>query len=143
MHVSICQINYNKQNQNLEIYIHVFTDDLITALKSRNAPELFLGENKELPQTDSLINSYLKSKLSILVNDKATDISFIGKEIETDAVWCYYETKKIDEPKKITVYCEILTEIFDTQSNIIQFTKNNEMLSLIFDKLKTEGSINF
>ena len=143
LHVCICQIGYNEQNQNFEIYINVFADDLLNALNKSGAPELYLGEEREIPQADSLINTYLQSKFSILVNGKKTDLSFVGKEMETDAVWCYFESKKIDEPKEITVHCNILTEIFDTQNNIIQISKNSEILSMIFDKRKTEDSIKF
>ena len=48
-----------------------------------------------------------------------------------------------NEPEEIAVHCNILTEIFDTQNNIIQISKNNEILSMIFDKRKTEDSIKF
>ena len=141
LHVSICQIFYNEENQNLEIYINVYADDLMSALSERGAPELFLGEDKEIPQTDSLINGYLQSKFSVFVDNEKTDLSFVGKEMDTDAVWSYYESKKIDEPEMIRVHCDILTDVFNTQNNIIQITKNDEMLSMIFDKRKTDDSI--
>ena len=143
LYVSICQVDFNEKSHALEISIKIFADDLIHALEKKGAPELYLGEEKENPQTDSLINAYIQSKYLFIVNGEKTAFHFIGKELDTDAVWCYFETGKIDDLRNIEVDCNLLTEVYDTQSNIIQVTKNGETKNMLLDKRKTSDLLKF
>ncbi|MCF6333363.1 MAG: hypothetical protein L3J11_08765 [Draconibacterium sp.] len=59
-YVSICQVDYNKENQSLEISVKIFANDLLVALEKAGATKIFLGEKKENPETDKFIFNYLK-----------------------------------------------------------------------------------
>ena len=140
-YTSICQVDFNGKDHNLEISVKIFADDLIQALKNRGAPEPFLGEKREIPQTDSLINSYIQSKYTFIVNGQKAAYNFIGKEMDTDAVWCYFEIEKVADLKQIEVHCDLLTELFDSQNNIIQITKNGVTKNMLLSKRKTVDSL--
>ncbi len=142
-YVSICQIDFNKENQTLEISVKTFVNDLLLALKNGGAPELFIGEKRENAKTDDYIYDYLKRNLKIKVNGKAVNYSFIGKELETDVVWSYLEIEGVAQLKKIEVECSVLTEVFDTQSNIIQVNDGTGIRNLLLSKRKTVDSISF
>ncbi len=142
-YISICQVDFNAENHSLEISIKIFADDLIRALENKGAPELFLGEEKEIPQTDSLINAYIQSKYAFIVNGQKKSFYFIGKELDTDAVWCYFEIDKINELNQIEVHCDLLTELYDSQSNVIQVTKNGETKNMLLSKRKTVDLLKF
>ena len=140
-YVSICQIDHNKQNSSLEISLKIFADDFLRGLENIGARKLYLGEKKESPETNSYIEEYIKTNLVIRVNGKQLDLSFVGKEMETDVVWSYFEAMEVKELNRIEVECTILTEIFDTQSNIIQVNAGNGIKSMLLNRRKTIDSI--
>ncbi len=142
-YVSICKVDFNKENHSLEISVKIFADDLLKALKEKGATKLFIGEEKENPKTDQLIFEYLKSNLKFKVNGETVDYSFIGKEMETDVVWSYLEIEGVSTLNKIEVECSVLTEIFDSQSNIIQINNGDGIRNLLLTKHKTVDSITF
>lgn len=142
-YVSICQIDFNKEHQTLEISVKTFVNDLLFALKEGGSPELFLGEERENEKADDYIYDYLKRNLKIKVNGKAVSYSFIGKELETDVVWSYLEIEGVTELNKIEVECSVLTEVFESQSNIIQVNDGTGIRNLLLSKRKTVDSISF
>ena len=142
-YVSICQIDFNKEHQTLEISVKTFVNDLLFALKEGGSPELFLGEERENEKADDYIYDYLKRNLKIKVNGKTVSYSFIGKELETDVVWSYLEIEGVTELNKIEVECSVLTEVFESQSNIIQVNDGTGIRNLLLSKRKTVDSISF
>lgn len=142
-YVSICQIDFNSETHSLEISVKTFADDLILALEKEGATKIYLGEEKENPATNKLIFNYLKSHLSLKVNGEKVAFKFIGKEMETDAVWTYLEIDNISELNEIEVNCTLLTEIFDSQNNIIQINKGEGIKSMLLDRKKNKDSLTF
>ncbi len=142
-YVSIFQIDYNSENKSLEISVKIFADDLLFALEKNGEKNIFLGEEKERSDTDDLIYSYIISKFGLTVNGEKRIPNFIGKEMEADVVWTYLEIENINELIAIDVSCNLLTEIYPTQSNIIQVNNGKEIKNLLLNKRKTKDSLNF
>lgn len=142
-YVSICQVDFNKTNHTLEISVKIFADDLLLGLKNSGANKIYLGEKRESPETDRFIFEYLKSNLKFKVNGKTVNFSFLGKEMETDVVWSYLEIEGVLELNEIEIECKILTEVLDSQSNIIQINDGNGIKSLLLNRRKTVDSIVF
>lgn len=140
-YVSICQIDFNKKDCSLEISLKLFADDLLLALENSGATKIYLGEQEENPQTDTFIFEYLKSNLKFKVNNKTENYSFLGREIETDVIWIYLEIKNISELKKIDVECKLLTEVLDSQSNIIHVNNGDGIKSLLLNKRKLSDTL--
>ena len=113
------------------------------ALNERNIENLFLGESREIPQSNQYITEYLTDNLSISVNGNPLEFSFIGKELEDDALWCYMEIKNVNELHSVKVKDTILTEVFDTQNNIVQVTLKGKTKNLLLRKNKISGSLTF
>ncbi|WP_167619221.1 DUF6702 family protein [Maribellus sediminis] len=142
-YVSICQIEYNRETHALEISLKVFADDLLLGLEKAGHKEVFLGEERENPNTDSHINEYVHSKLKFEVNGNPVEYKFIGKELEDDVVWSYFEISNVEELKTIDVQCTLLTEIHETQSNVIQVDKDKNIKNLLLGRRKTSGVLSF
>lgn len=140
-YVSICQIDHNKQNNSLEISVKIFADDFLKGLADIGARKLYLGEKRESSETNKYIEEYIKRNLQIRVNGEKINLSFIGKEMETDVVWSYFEAVNVKQLNEIEVDCTILTEIYDTQSNIIQVNAGNGIRSMLLNRRKTTDSI--
>jgi hypothetical protein len=142
-YVSICQVDYNQQNQSIEISLKVFANDLILGLEGIGVLKLYLGELSEHEKADAYLETYLKEVLSIKIDKKNVNLRFIGKELEKDVVWCYLEVENIKGFSEIEVTNKLLTEIFETQSNIIHIKKDGEIRSLLLGKQKPTDSIVF
>lgn len=142
-YVSICQVNYNKENKTLEISVKTFADDLLLGLKNAGKSKIYLGETKEHPQTNTYIFEYIKSKLNFSVNNETTEYAFIGRELEKDIVWTYLEISNVGSLETIQVECSLLTEVLASQSNIIQVNNGDTIRNLLLSKNKTIGSLDF
>lgn len=142
-YVSICQIDFNEENQTLEISVKTFINDMLLALKKNGVQELFIGEERENTKTDDFIFEYLKSNFKIKVNGKAVKYSFIGREMETDVLWSYLEIEGVSKLNKIEVECTIFTEVFDSQSNIVQINDGMSIRNLLLTKSNIRDSITF
>lgn len=142
-YVSLCQVEYNAETKALEISLKTFADDLLLGLKNAGHKDIFLGEERENPETNDFIKTYINSKIKFEVNGKPVSYTFIGKEIEDGVVWSYLEIPDISELKTLNVNCSLLTEVLETQNNIIQVESDKKIKSLLLSKKKTKGTLSF
>ncbi|HER09086.1 MAG TPA: hypothetical protein ENO20_09270 [Bacteroides sp.] len=119
-YVSLTEIRYNGDTERLEISMRIFPDDLDRALKIRHGISTHLATRLEPPGADSLLAQYLYDHFSVEVNDNEVDLVFLGKEPESDAIWCYLESEPVPLPSGIRVKNSILTGEFRDQVNIVQ-----------------------
>ncbi len=131
-YVSLTEIRYNPQSQRLEVSMRIFPDDLDLAFEKQFGINPHLVTALEHTNADSLIQDYLKFHFAIEVNDDPVILTYLGKEPEADAIWCYLESETIKYPASILVRNSILTNEFEDQVNIIQvyFGKWNKGLLL-------------
>lgn len=132
--MSITEINFNAENQSLEISIQFFTDDLEKAVEGINQQRLLLGTDKENIQADSLINNYIKANFKISQNKKELSWKYIGKESERDYTFAYLELKNFDKNTAIWLSNTLLIELFDSQVNKVNFNNGDYSKSISLHK---------
>ena len=93
-YLSLTQVEYNKEQNRLEVIINVFMDDIEIAVNKEYDVDLRLTTKQELEDVDIYFKKYLLKNLSFLVNDKPVEYSFIGKEYEGDLVYFYIESSR-------------------------------------------------
>ncbi len=142
-YVSICQVEFNRKTHALEIALKTFADDLIQGLEKAGHKNLYLGEARENPNTDTYLFGYLKSKLKFQVDGKSVQYNFIGKEMEDGVVWSYLEITNVQDFSEIDINCSLLTEVFATQNNVIQVEKDKTIKNILLNRSKTSGVIDF
>ncbi len=119
-YVSVIEIDHAPEQHALQLTIKIFTDDLENTLENAGAPEISLGTKEEHEETDRYLADYLEQHLKLKMNGEPVDLVFLGKEVEMQKTRCYVEVKGIPEKiEELEVYCDLLTEMFDTQSNIV------------------------
>lgn len=138
-YISVCQIDHNPKSESLEITLKIFTDDLEKTLESHFKTKTHLGTAKESADSDSLIVQYLDRNFQLSVNGNKTPFEYLGKEVELNATWCYLEIPKIDTLKKIFIKNTVLTEMFDSQTNIVHINNQIEQKSLMLHRNKQSG----
>lgn len=145
-HLSKCQIDFNQEEQALQISFHMFIDDLEEALRNQGADKLYIGTEKESKHAEQHLFKYLQKCFKLSVNGKALDYIFIGKEPSEDlqAIWCYLEITGIEKVESILVENTVITEIYDDQKNIVHIKMPNKKQGyLILEKGKSSDKVSF
>lgn len=142
-HVGITDIAYNKETKSLEITMKLFSDDLKRAIESKSVEKINLGEENELEKADELIFSYLKQNFSVKVNETPSSFVFVGKEVEHHDTWCYLEIKNIPFVTTAEISNTVFFEMFDDQTNRINFKYGAAEQSLTLTQNNNSGSVSF
>ncbi len=131
MHVSVCEIEYDKHTKSLEISQQIFIDDLERTLQnSLGKNNLDLMEPGEELSTDELVENYIAEHVSFKVNGKEKDYVFIGYEAVGEVLRFYLEIENIRRLKSLEVTNTVLLDEFDDQTNLVHLTYNGDVNSL-------------
>ncbi len=115
IHVSTTNIEYNKTDNKLEVICTVYTDDFEAALEKQNHTKIDLTKAEMHTAMDALVKSYVAGNL----------LSYLGYEINKEAVDIYLESDKTPPPvKKVAVEVSLLQNLFDDQINIVHIIVN-------------------
>ena len=142
-YLSLTQIEYNKDQDSLEVIINVFMDDIELAINKEYNVDLRLTTKQELEDVDSYFQKYLRKNLRFLVNKELVNYNFIGKEYEGDLVYFYLEVNVSDSPVSLEVYNTILVTYFEQQQNIIKFKNGSDRQSKILSKNTNKALLKF
>ncbi len=145
-HVGKCLIDYNREEQALQVSLFMFLDDLEAALRAQGADHLFLCTEREVEKAEVYLERYLTKHLEFVINDIPQPYVFIGKESSEDllGVWCYVEVTEVSNMKKISFRNDVLMEIYDDQKNVIIFKgPDNKEASYLFQKGKAAAILEF
>ncbi|NNE30210.1 MAG: hypothetical protein HKN16_11270 [Saprospiraceae bacterium] len=128
IHISKCIIEYSESDKAFQIMMHVFVDDLELALQKLDSSSLKLNTELEYEKADSLILDYLDDHFQIAINGKTTSYNYVGKEASEDlqAVWIYLEIPDLKDVNEVNVRDDMLTELYDDQTNIVQIRYKGE-----------------
>lgn len=122
-HVSRLTLDYQEDERQFEVTLHVFTDDLELALQERGAPNPKLNTENEWEGADLSIKSYLSDILQLqsITGTKAT-FQYLGKESSDDfmATWIYFYWKLPEDQNQFVLQHRLLHEIYDDQQNILR-----------------------
>jgi len=140
-YVSLSEIRYNSETERFEVSIRIFPDDLDRALLERSGIHTQLATELEHNSADSLLMVYILEDFSIQVDGEKIELDYLGKEPESDAIWCYLESSKVGAPVTITVRNEILTEYFLDQINIIQVYHGKWNKGLMLNRNQISGEL--
>ncbi len=141
--VTITEIECNNNAKTLEISIKIFTDDLEKALNTRFGGKANLNTSQEAAQVKANLPTYLSEHFAISVNGVGEACQFIGKEKEDDATWCYLEVKNAASISAITVKNSILTELYESQNNIVHVKVRGTSKSMMLKRNAVSGTLSF
>lgn len=128
--VSMTEIKYIPKNQNLEVSVRIFTDDLENTLRKNHPNVIFdILHPKDKALINNWIDSYIRKRLQIKTNEKVSNLHFIGYEQENESIWCYFETDKVTPIKKCDVFNTLLYDYKKEQINMIRLENGAESKS--------------
>lgn len=142
-YVSLCEIEFIKEKQSIQITLGVFIEDLEFTLNKNSGKQLNLGSKIEVGNIDDYNKKYLNEHLQISVNGKNQPYKFIGKEYDGDIVRFYLEINNIKVLKSIEVTNNILIQEFDNQKNIVKIKVKDFNKTFYLNKSNNKSLLKF
>ena len=148
-YVSITSIRHNLEKENLFIRIKLFASDIEQSFLHEKENVLGIRENSKNEKVKKNLEKYIFSKFSIKINGKPIDISLVKLVFETserreeDLFICEFEAFDISNINSIKVSNSILTERFDSQTNIVFIIANGKRETLNLDRRISHGEITY
>ncbi|MEP6736133.1 MAG: DUF6702 family protein [Chryseolinea sp.] len=143
MHVSVTEIEMDEKDKRLEIMMRVFIDDLETTLKKDLKQPEFDIMNPKGQTVDQIMETYLKSHFRISLDSKQQVSKYLGHEQENEAFIFYLEVDKVKKWKTIQVQNDIITEVYDDQSNLVHVTWHETVRSVRLTRVHPVDILSF
>jgi hypothetical protein len=144
LHVSVTEIKFDPKDKELEITARIFLDDLEEAIRQeRKLTTLDITNPGSGLTTDQLVSTYLDTRLTTKVDNKAVAIKYLGHEIDGDAMVVYAYAPGVKKMKSIEVFHSTITEVHEDQSNLVHITLGEKTRSLRLMRDTPRGSIVF
>ncbi|WP_298239326.1 DUF6702 family protein [uncultured Algibacter sp.] len=142
-YMSVTQIEYIEDKQSVQLITRIFIDDFEKLLRERYDESITLADKDEPATVDLYIERYLSEKIKIKINNKDTDLIFIGKEYDIDIVRCYLEIEDVDKINSFEISNQVLFDVFEEQKNIIKTDINSKQKSFILISQDNTAMLNF
>lgn len=143
LHLSVSEIFHNPETESLEITQRLFVDDLEEALRHFSKRRIDVLNPQSPEAFAEVLQQYLDHNFQLQLNGKAIKPSYIGYEIENDALWVYLEVPKVRKLKEIAVQNTIFFEMFDDQTNLINVDKGGKIRSLKLTEGEKKGQLKY
>ena len=129
--MSITNIEYVADKQELQIMSRVFIDDLEKMLRARVNDDIILNYGRDESAIDQYLEKYINNKLKISLDEQDQKLSFLGKEYENDAVILYVKVSGVSQFNTCGITNKILFEVFDDQQNIVKIKTASKSRSFL------------
>lgn len=142
-YLSVTEIEYNEEAKSLQIISRVFIDDLENVLSKRYQQKISLSYKEDLKNNKSIIQRYLDKKLKINVDGKERQLKLLGCKFDADQVVMFIEAVNVESFQRVNVENLVLTDLFDSQKNIVHVKKEKTIESMLLTKANGNETVNF
>ena len=144
IHVSVCDIEFDKEENRLEMTMRLFTDDLEKQIREETGEmTMDILNPPDKYTTDQLFLEYFQKHFSVSLNGEKADYKYLGHEVESGSVYCYLMVTNVESINSISAFNDILIRTFDDQVNLIHVEIDNDIHSMMFRKGQLNQSLSF
>ena len=143
MHLGVVEIEYNNDEQSLEIICKLFTDDFENILEKTADTDIDLINPRDREAVQKWVNIYVKKHLLINVNGKPANLECIGFERDHEATYSYFQATNISQATAFSIQNSLMYDLFDDQSNIVHIKVNGNRKSNRLKFPQKDLSVNF
>jgi hypothetical protein len=145
LHLSVVEINHNKEEKTLEVTCKIFRDDLEKVLAKNNKTKVDLINPANKAAMESLVNNYIFHHVRLHADGRLVPVTGIGFEYEKseDAIYSYFQAENITSLKVLDCTNSILHELYEDQQNIIHVIVGGNRKSTKLDYPAVSASFNF
>lgn len=142
-YLSVTEIEYRKDSKSVQVISRVFIDDMEDVLTKRFGKEVSLAYKKDLSANKGLLEKYYSKKLSIKVKNQDIPLKLLGSKFDADQIVLFLEGNNVESFKTVVVENLVLTDLFDTQKNIVHVKNGDVIESMLLVKAKGSDTVNF
>lgn len=142
-YLSLTEIEYSNDEHSLQITSRVFIDDFERVLNQRYQKDISLSYKEDLEKHEELMQQYLNEKLHISIDGKPVKLHLLGSKFDADQIEMFIEAEHVKDFQNITVENLLLTDMFDSQKNIVNIKRNSEVKSMLLTKEDGQQTIKF
>ena len=142
-YISVTEVDYIKDKQSVQITSRIFIDDFEKVLRERYNENVVLAGKEETKDVNKYIETYLRSKFKVRINDNDMNLIFIGKEYDIDIIQCYIEIQNVKQINSIEISNEVLFDVFEDQQNMIKTKINSKQKSFLLNQNNKIAVLNF
>ena len=138
-YVTICSIDYNKEDKEIETTFKFIAHDLEKVILQEKSINLNIGEGNQHPKMDSIINAYVLKNFSLVINEKTQALNLLGTEYSLDeTLFVYYLINQNEVPQQIELKNTLLISVFPDQENLTHVNFWNKQKSYSFNRINTQ-----
>ncbi len=119
-YISLTKVDYVKEKKVVQITMKFFLDDIEVALENRYEQPMELATKYENKLADKYLETYVRQKFKIWINEMEHTYSYLGKEYDNNEVFFYLELENIEQINSIAIQNSMLFEEFEEQQNYIK-----------------------
>lgn len=142
-YLSVTEIEYRQDSKSVQVISRVFIDDMEDVLTKRFGKEVSLAYKKDLSANKGLLEKYYSKKLSIKVKNQDIPLKLLGSKFDADQIVLFLEGNNVESFKTVVVENLVLTDLFDTQKNIVHVKNGDVIESMLLVKAKGSDTVNF
>ena len=141
-HVSITEIQLNKDKQRVELSMQLFVDDFEKALRIANK-KVVIKDDLTDEKVWTVIQWYLEEHFSLTVNGSKLMLTYLGTEWDDDlhSFYVFIEGEVTDEISDISIYNSVFTEVSESQENMHHISIGTFKKSVLLVKDKEHASM--
>lgn len=139
MHVSLTNIDYSSNKNNIEIAVKIYTQDIELAIAHNYEVLLNLNKINELKDYKKHIENYFYHVLQVFVNENTKlALSLNHKETDDESTWLYFDLPFKGTITALTIKNAIFLDIFMDQTNMTILSDNGKESGYKLDFNKRE-----
>lgn len=140
-YVSVFEVEHNADTHTFQVAARIFISDLEDVLKDEGKESPKIGTPEEAVEANEWITTYINQHFTLTADGTPIELSFIGKETDTDVVWCYLESTAIEKVDTLDIHADLLVDMFPTQNNIVHMKIWGTKVSAILRKGRTDRQL--
>ena len=130
-HTSLMSMEYNRQEQLLEISLKVYSHDLESILTRRSRRDVRLGKT---PDAEQLTFAYLQEAINLKNGAGETKaLRFVGTEVQNQVAWLYFEIKMPEGLNGAQLRNRLFFDLLADQVNLVHLKDAGKKSDLVFN----------
>lgn len=128
-YLGVTNIKYKQEEKTVQVTLKLFVNDLEEALGAFHGKKVDILNTGDKTKISNDIRLYVNKHFLLTANGGIQEMKWIGFEIESEAVWMYFEYEGIQTLKHLGVENDLLYEKFSKQEHIIQLEAGKTKVS--------------
>ncbi len=136
-YVSITEVVYVAEKQQLQLTTRIFTDDMEAYFNSQTNETIQLSPDRNSILIDSLVEKFFKNNFKVFFDDNELEISYLGRQYQEDQILIFAEVAELIPPISYEIQNTILIPFRTKQQNIVRVKNNIANKSFLMDASRT------